>query len=1096
VSDKVTYKIEDDEFVIKNYNKARPFASFFPGIAGAWGKPMWIFYVNRAQGISCMGTRDKNGAIMEFLPANKAYRMTSSAGFRTFIKVNGRFYEPFQSSQEGDEAEQYMHISAHSLKIRDINLKEGIEFQVEYFTIPNETVPSMVRILTIRNIRKSPVQIVCIDGLPMINPFGSNDHLLKNMSRLGEGWFSGVEFTPHRKFPLYKLSVEPEDRPEIVKIRSANFYAGFYFSGDKAHFPDFIVDPDLLFGPVNDFSRPYNFLRSGQFKNDPALSAKNKTPCGFGSFSLNLKDGAESSYFSIIGNVRHARELEPFITKMMKKGAVKKKYDENRNLIRNIGSKILTGSSSEELDNYTKQTFLDNLLRGGYPITIGLENCKKNYYIYSRIHGDMEREYNNFVVEPQYFSQGTGNYRDVNQNRRSDLFFNPELGDETLIHFTSLIQLDGFNPLKVLGSKFKVKKIESILSFFKNADVKEKLKQFFLKPFSVGAFFDYLEEEGIKIGASGRNRLLEKILCNSEKIDQALHGEGFWSDHWHYNIDLIESFIGIFPDRLSSLFLKKKAFTFYDNSHVVQPRSQKYVLFNGQPRQLGSIIANFEKSQMIEARKEKANVVRTAFGKGSIYKTTLLGKLLSLTANKYGSLDPEGVGIEMEAGKSNWCDALNGLPGIFGSSLAETLELKRLMGLIQNTLEMLRVEDRYEITTAAEIIDLLEVLEDITKKYSGDNFKFWDRAHDAVESYRKKTLLGVSGKEKNITVGLLKKMFGLFLKKVNTGIQKAFDPKKQLLYTNFENKVVSHKFIKTDSKIIRNPEGLPCIRPMKFSQKPLPLFLEGPVHYLRTMRDKKEALLFHRRILKSGLYDKKLKMLKVNEDLKDTSINVGRIKIFTRGWLENESIWLHMEYKYLLELLKNGLTDEFYKMMRKMLVPFMDPARYGRSIFENVSFIVSSAYPEEESHGQGFVSRLSGATAEFLSMWIMMTSGLKPFFLKAGKLYLQFSPQLAEWLFTSKEKRIKVPSEDPVPLEEEEIILPKNSFLYKFLGHTLVIYHNEKRKNIYNVNQPKAVRCRLAYHNGRVVETESLLIGEPYSRDIRNRKVKRIDVWF
>ena len=27
--------------------------------------------------------------------------------------------------------------------------------------------------------------------------------------------------------------------------------------------------------------------------------------------------------------------------------------------------------------------------------------------------------------------------------------------------------------------------------------------------------------------------------------------------------------------------------------------------------------------------------------------------------------------------------------------------------------------------------------------------------------------------------------------------------------------------------------------------------------------------------------------------------------------LKNESIWLHMEYKYLLELLKNGLYAEF-----------------------------------------------------------------------------------------------------------------------------------------------------------------------------------------
>ena len=37
------------EFVIEQYNNAKPFASFFPGVAGMHGIPMWTFYVNRDQ---------------------------------------------------------------------------------------------------------------------------------------------------------------------------------------------------------------------------------------------------------------------------------------------------------------------------------------------------------------------------------------------------------------------------------------------------------------------------------------------------------------------------------------------------------------------------------------------------------------------------------------------------------------------------------------------------------------------------------------------------------------------------------------------------------------------------------------------------------------------------------------------------------------------------------------------------------------------------------------------------------------------------------------------------------------------------------------
>ena len=65
---------------------------------------------------------------------------------------------------------------------------------------------------------------------------------------------------------------------------------------------------------------------------------------------------------------------------------------------------------------------LDNLLRGGYPLMLGTsEEDAKPYHIYSRIHGDTERDYNNFQLEQSVFSQGPGNFRDVNQNRRCDV---------------------------------------------------------------------------------------------------------------------------------------------------------------------------------------------------------------------------------------------------------------------------------------------------------------------------------------------------------------------------------------------------------------------------------------------------------------------------------------------------------------------------------------------------------------------------------------------------------------------------------------------------------------------------------------------------
>ncbi len=1089
----IEYQINDDEFIIKNYNNAKPFASFFPAIAGPWGKPMWVFYINRSQSITCMGTQNKDGAILEFLAANKAYKLTPAQGFRTFIKTDNKFYEPFQNQIDisTNEIEQRMHITSYGLKLVEVNKNEGLEISVEYFTIPNENVPSLARVLSIKNISNQTKQLQCIDGLPMIIPYGTGDYFLKNMSRVAESWFSGVIFTNENKIPVYKLTVAPGDSPEIEKVENGNFYAGFYYNKDnKIIFPEFIVDPDAVFGEMKDFAMPLEFIHSKEFKNIAGTTAKNKTPSGMGYFKTTIKNNEVFQYFSVIGSVQKVSDVDIFINKVIKKNYFMMKYEENRDIIRDIGNKILTKSSSDKFDNYCEQTFIDNLLRGGYPITIGKGDFKKNYYIYSRIHGDMEREYNDFVIMPEYFSQGNGSYRDVNQNRRNDVFFNPNLKDEAIIYFMNLIQTDGFNPSRIIGSKLKIKNINKFLKIFKEPD-KAKLNKFISSPFSLGNFFNFLEKENIKVLIK-KEQLLDKLICYSDRIDYAEPHIGYWSDHWHYNIDLIESYQAIYPENFETLLLKKKIFTFYDNPIVVLPRKDKYVLYNNNnPRQLHAVYTHPQKQEMIETRKHNKNIVRINFGKGAIYKTTLINKLLTLVANKYASLDHKGVGIEMESDKPNWCDALNGLPGLFGSSTAESLELIRLIKFILSSFHQLKIDEKRELKITKEVIDFLLKLEKATLKYHDDKFIFWDKTHTIKEKYWKKTMFGLSGKEKTITVKKICEILDLFKVKLNAGISKAFNIKTGVIYTYFENEVTKYEVIEKKGNVKKNINNLTCIRALKFRQKPLPLFLEGPVHYMRIEDNKNKVEKFHDNVMRTGLYDKKLKMLKVNAPLEGTSINLGRIKVFTPGWLENESIWLHMEYKYLLELLKNNLTEDFYKIMKDCFVPFMDPYVYGRSIFENVSFIVSSAHPEKSIWGQGFVARLSGSTAEFISMWLAITSGLKPFYLQNNKLCLKFKPQIASWLFTDKQEKLRIYNND---LKIEEIIIPDNSFLFKFLGQTVVIYHNPLRKNTFGSNGVKIKKIKLIYFSGKICEIDGDTIHSPYSYDIREAKVKRIHV--
>jgi hypothetical protein len=218
----------------------------------------------------------------------------------------------------------------------------------------------------------------------------------------------------------------------------------------------------------------------------------------------------------------------------------------------------------------------------------------------------------------------------------------------------------------------------------------------------------------------------------------------------------------------------------------------------------------------------------------------------------------------------------------------------------------------------------------------------------------------------------------------------------------------------------------------------------------------------------SGLFDPKLGMYRVNAPLGDFTNEIGRAKTFPRGWLENESIWLHMEYKYLLEVLRAGCYDDFFRDFRKCVVAFLDPAVYRRSILENCSFLVGSGYPDPDRHGRGFVARLTGATAEFIDIWVRMTSGKTPFTLGSdGRLRFALSPVLPAWLF-----------KDGV-------------FEFRFLGAIDVTYLNLARKNTWEGVRPLSYRI---VAGGREESVSGESVGEPWASLIRDRKVQKLVV--
>ncbi|MEJ2490582.1 MAG: hypothetical protein P8Y84_03065 [Desulfuromonadales bacterium] len=1090
------YSLSDNaEFVITEYNQAKPFASFFPGVAGKNGIPMWTFYVNRGQCICSMGVQDKDHAILEFYPANQAYQMASRMGFRTFVKLTGdttSFYEPFQNhlQDKSIKRRQEMRISHSRLTLEEINESLGLSFLVEYCNVPNDTYAGLIRKLHIRNDSDQDITIECLDGLPLVVPFGVDNASLKMTRRLVEAFVEVDNLEAGA--PMFRGKVEPVDRPEVVRIEAGHFYLGFMVYDKNSQRVAPVVDPVKVFGTQTDYSYPEGFLSESGETILQGQILENRYPCAMGLFETILPVGGRCTYTSIVGQVSSREALNELVPRISQPGYVAEKFVEDAAILGELLRGGFLCSEDSVLDQYAQQNYLDNGLRGGFPLTLSGGENSTAFYLYSRKHGDLERDYNHFSLSPTNYSQGNANYRDVNQNRRNDLFFNPQIHTANVELFYNLIQLDGFNPLVIKDVYFKVRSRDDLSSLLPSHFPPEAVKSvaaFLEKPFTPGLLMGQLHNLKLKL-LSDSEAFIGSLLEICDRSVETEHGEGFWTDHWIYNLDLLENYLAVYPDQASDILFESKVFTFYDNAHRVRPRADKYVLWDGVPMQLEAVVYDEEKAALINQRTSQKHVVRTDFGRGDIYQTTLVNKIISLITLKMASLDPEGVGVEMEADKPNWYDALNGLPGILGSSLNETLEIKRNILFLKKIFTTLSVQGR-SLFIYEELAELIRALESLLAQQL-TAFDFWDQASKAKERYRSVTRLGISGNEKERDVASMETYFDACLEKLEKGIKKAWDSESGIPYSYFINSVTSYHLIEQEDGTQKvNGRDLPCFQAEAFHQKQLPLFLEGPVHYLRTCTDKQEALRLAQQIRSSTLFDQKLKMYKVNAPLTDQPMEIGRARVFSPGWFENESIWLHMEYKYVLELLRNELYEDFYSDFKNVMVPFFDPKKYGRSILENASFIVSSANPDSSIHGNGYVARLSGATAEFMNMLLLMCIGPNPFRLdQDNQLVLEFKPALPKWLFTGQGKNEQIYRDGAF----RQTQFPADSFSFMFLGDILVTYLNPNRKNTFGKDAVAPTSWKLIDESGQEYICNRKILPTELSVKVRNKEISKIEI--
>ena len=1011
-------------FHIPDYGKKPTFASFLPGISGIRGIPIWCYYVNRGQGVVSFGVENKDRAIMQFYPAHTAYQNVKVTGFRTFVKKDGVYAECFAN----ENVPHTMDIFKNSLELCEDNATLGLKTEVSYFTLPEERLGALVRTVTITNTSDKASDVEVLDGMPAVIPVGVMLGYCHDIMQTAKAWMQAERTAEDVAY--YRVRASIEDSASVEKVEGGNFS---YAVMDDGTVLRTVVDPEAVFLYDTSLVRPVNFEENGL---DAVLNysevTQNIVPCSFYGCKKTLAPQESITIYEMIGQVDNQEILSAFLKNEKNVAYFEEKKARAHALTDEVGGMMETKTANPVFDEYCRYTFLDNVLRGGLPIKLG---DNKVFYVYSRKHGDLERDYNYYAMLPEYYSQGNGNFRDVNQNRRSDDFFAPFVGDFNIKTFYSLLQPDGGNPLGV--EKITYRLVEDGKPY----------------DFTPGSLYFRLMAD-TSLSEEERDAKFNEMISAAEPLTNGDFKEGYWTDHWTYNLDLVESFLQIFPDKEEEL-LFDNSYTWFRPQAGVNPRKARFVKTDNGIRQYHAVEEGLEAKEGCE----NALLLCDNKGAGKVIRATLMEKLVMLSLTKFAALDAYGMGIDMEGGKPGWYDALNGLPGLIGSSVNELCELARNLTF---TVDMLKKYGK-DVSMLFEMAEFYQAVKAIANECKeemladGESMNFWNRVSEAKESYRAKVYDGVTGERVTVSATDLADTLADWLVIVNAGLAKGVKMAGDVCPAYFYYEVTEYS---------EDEEG---VMPLHFKQHMLPLFLEGAVRYMKLPIGEANRKSLYDHVKASDLYDRKLSMYKVNASLKDTTFEAGRCCSFTPGWLENESIWLHMEYKYLLELIKGGLYKEYFEDFKNAAVPFLDPAVYGRSTFENSSFIASSANPDTRIHGRGFVARLSGSTAEFLQMWTLMMFGKAPFAMTENGLAVTFAPALPEYL---------IPEDGVVEA--------------KFIGSTLVTYRFAAKKD-YIPGQYSVGKITVTWKDGSVVEFNGCICGKD-AEAVRNGVAESIIV--
>lgn len=132
---------------------------------------------------------------------------------------------------------------------------------------------------------------------------------------------------------------------------------------------------------------------------------------------VTLLPGETLTISTFFGRAQHILDVPVIARRISQPGFAQYKFSRAREIVKQVTANVETNTASELFNGHVKQMYLDSSLNGGVPILLGEvnddiriknadeDNRLKVFHLFSRIHGDLERDYNYFKVNPTFFSE-------------------------------------------------------------------------------------------------------------------------------------------------------------------------------------------------------------------------------------------------------------------------------------------------------------------------------------------------------------------------------------------------------------------------------------------------------------------------------------------------------------------------------------------------------------------------------------------------------------------------------------------------------------------------------------------------------------------